>query len=77
MGGPGEFQFLIGRLVTAELEKVSAELMEFQFLIGRLVTEIIKEKKSGHKEFQFLIGRLVTGSGMNYEMLPEHSFNSS
>ena len=32
------FQFLIGRLVTAQGDQVAGERLEFQFLIGRLVT---------------------------------------
>ena len=33
-----EFQFLIGRLVTAKDMRHAADILEFQFLIGRLVT---------------------------------------
>ena len=73
---PVQFQFLIGRLGTQELQLKQQPIKGFQFLIGRLGTVLQAMKDSFYRQFQFLIGRLGTVMG-SWKIVIMDCFNSS
>jgi len=69
---PRVFQFLIGRIGTAERKLQKAIRTKFQFLIGRIGTMKKQNIQFKEEEFQFLIGRI--GTLLFFTLIVYHRF---